>query len=164
MRTAVTLLILLASSTLGAQSASKALEYRVKAAFLLNFVKFVDWPEHSSEAPLEICVIGEDPFGANLDQVLEGEVVNGRKVIARRLPRVRSECSVVFFPEGEKIQETSPGVLTVGEGAGFLKAGGMIAFVIENRRVRFDVNQPAARNANLRLSSRLLSVARAVEK
>lgn len=162
----------LAVACLG-QAADEAPEYQVKAAFLLNFTKFAEWPAaafSAPDAPIEICVLGEDPFGTALDRIVAGEVVNGRKVIARRIKQAPSpkSCQVVFAGRSEKelLKITAgmgPGVLTVGEGGDFVRGGGMIAFVIENRRVRFEINQTAAQNAGIKLSSRLLNVAKSVE-
>jgi hypothetical protein len=97
--------------------------------------------------------------------------VNTRKVMVRRVREVPAPqaCQVVFISGLEKdvrssLSKIRGGVLTVGEGDGFLREGGMIAFVVENRRVRFDVNPSAAENAELRFSSKLLSVARTVER
>jgi hypothetical protein len=149
-------------------------EYQVKAAFLLNFTKFIEWPASAFEAaasPIAICLFGEDPFGPSLDQVVEGEVVNGRKVVVQRIrrPPPPKSCQVLFVDSSEKdtqktLSSLGPGVLTVGEGQGFLRDGGIIAFVLENRRIRFVISQAAAANASLTLSSRLLSVAKQVEK
>ena len=148
-------------------------EYQVKAAFLLNFTKFVDWPEDQfpdADTPLTICIAGEDPFGSALDEVVAGEVVNGRKVVIERLKeQLADRCPVLFVnkigKEATKIVSAAgPGVLTIGEGKNFVDDGGIIGFVVENRRVRFDINQKAAQRAGLRISSRLLSVARSVEK
>jgi hypothetical protein len=151
------------------------LEYQVKAAFLLNFTKFVEWPPAAfadEHAPLGICILGEDPFGNTLSDMLKGEVVNGHELTIqkiRRAPPPQKLCQVLFVSKSEKdvprILETSgPGVLTVGEGEEFLKEGGIIAFVIQDRRVRFDIAQSAAAKAMLTLSSRLMNVARSVEK
>jgi hypothetical protein len=156
-------------------AADDSLEYEVKAAFLLNFIKFIDWPASAfanSGSPVAICILGNDPFGHALDQVVEGETVNGRKVALQRIKRAppAKSCQVLFIAKSEKdtlktiLPGLGPGVLTVGEEDSFLRAGGMIAFVIENRRVRFDINQAAAEAAALKLSSKLLSVARAVGK
>jgi hypothetical protein len=149
-------------------------EYRVKAAFLLNFTRFVEWPPAAfdgSGAPLTICILGNDPFGNTLDHLVEGESAGGRKLETRRIqepPRPKA-CQLLFVGRQEKdiadlIDGLGPGVLTVGEGEPFLRDGGMIAFVLEARHVRFDINQRAADKASLTLSSRLLSVARAVQK
>ena len=156
----------------GAQEVDAPREYEVKAAFLLNFTRFVEWPGlvDTGDAPFSICILGDDPFGPVLDRIVEGESVNGRRLAIRRIGRPHlNSCQVVFFAGHEKdtakiLAGLSPGVLTIGDGAAFLREGGMIAFVLENRRVRFDINQSAAAKAGIRISSKLLSVARSVEK
>jgi hypothetical protein len=148
------------------------LEYQVKAAFLLNFTKFAQWPpsafadEHS---PLTLCILGEDPLGNTLSDMVKGEVVNGRELVVQRIRRepMPKLCQVLFVAKSEKeanriLEVLGPGVLTVGEGEKFLQDGGVIAFVVENRRVRFDIDQRAAARAMLTLSSRLMNVARSV--
>ena len=146
-----------------------SLEYKVKAAFLLNFTKFIEWPasqDTDAGAPFTICVLGENPFGPVLDQIIEGETVNGRKLAVRRIgPSEVKSCKVVYVARNEKNSPKiiEPGILTVGEGDQFLREGGVISFVIENRRVRFDVNRAAAARAGLTLSSKLLNVARSVD-
>jgi len=164
--------LLLAPNICAAPPPKAAPEPEVKAAFLLNFTKFIEWPQGdvSASAPFPICILGDDPFGPVLDQILQGETVNGHPVIAQRLNGVSSKsCRIVYVDRDDKIgKETldafGPGVLTVGEGESFTREGGMIAFVLENRRVRFNINLSATRKAGLTLSSRLLSVARLVEK
>jgi hypothetical protein len=157
---------------LGHCADTTASEYDVKAVFLLNFTRFIEWPAaaFSADLPFSICILGSDPFGSVLDRTIEGETVNGRRIEVRRDARPPfTSCQVVFAPESEKglsktLANVGPGVLTVGEGDHFLKEGGMIAFILENRRVRFDIHQSAASRAALRISSRLLNVARSVEK
>jgi YfiR/HmsC-like len=149
-------------------------EYQVKAAFLLNFTKFVDWPSAAlpdDGSPISICILGNDPFGGALDLIVEGETVNARKLVVLRLHRrpAAKACHVLFVAKSEKnvpqlLAGLDPGILTVGEGDNFLREGGMIAFVLESRRVRFDINQKKAESAALKVSSKLLSVARTVEK
>jgi len=149
-------------------------EHQVKAAFLLNFTKFVEWPATAfadDRSPLTICILGDDPFGPTLDHIVKGEEVNGRSIAVERIrrpPRPQA-CHVLFIPKTEKevrriLSAAGPGVLTVGEGDGFLRDGGMVAFVIENRRVRFDIRRGPAGAAMLTVSSKLLSVARTVDK
>ena len=155
-------------------AAEPALEYEVKAAFLLNFTKFVEWTPTAfadSDSPIAICIVGKDPFGRTLDELVQGEAVNGRRVIVRRLSQIPSPqtCQVVYvegpYKEFSKtLNGLGRGVLTVGEEESFVRNGGIIAFVIENHRVRFDINQTAAETAGLKLSSKLLSVARTVQK
>jgi hypothetical protein len=161
-------------SQFSSQAADDPLEYQVKAAFMLNFTKFIEWPSEAfsaSDSPIAICVLGEDPFGNTLDQIVAGEVVNGRKVVAQRIklaPPPKS-CQVMFVGKSEEevlksLPDVGFGVLTIGEGEKFVRDRGMIAFVVENRRVRFGINLTAAETAGLKLSSKLLNVARSVEK
>jgi len=156
------------------RAADESLEYQVKSAFLLNFTKFIEWPSTAFEAtdsPIAICILGEDPFGPTLDQIVAGEVVNNRKVTVVRIRRAPASkaCQVLFLGRPEKevtsiLPSLEAGVLTVGEGESFIRDGGMIAFVIENRRVRFSANQMAAERAGLKISARLLNVAKSVKK
>lgn len=158
----------------GPTVAQTELEYQVKAAFLLNFAKFVEWPSSAfadADSPVAICILGKDPFGRTIDDLVQGEVANGRKLMVRRTSQLPppQACQVVFAEASTKdvaktLNGLGRGVLTVGEGGSFLRDGGIIAFVIENRRVRFDINQTAAEGAALKLSSKLLSVARSIEK
>jgi hypothetical protein len=176
-QTLATALCLLAAVVPGcpAQPAGEPpLEYQVKAAFLLNFTKFIEWPPPESVEPdsqARICIVGEDPFGTLLDRMIEGEILNGRKLVIQRLHHQSPEsCEVLFFAKADQkdvsavLSDIGPGVLTVGEGEHFLRDGGMIAFVVENRRVRFDINQTAALRARLKISSKLLTIARSVGK
>jgi hypothetical protein len=151
-----------------------SLEYEVKAAFLVNFARFVDWPPTAfvdSQSQMEICLVGKDRFGHVIDDLVRGESVNGRKLLVRRLDTVPDpqSCQIVFVnPEVKELKDIlaalGPGVLTVSEGDGFIDDGGMIAFVLHNRRVRFDINQTAAEGHALKLSSKLLGVARSVTR
>jgi hypothetical protein len=152
-------------------AASAPLEYDVKAAFLLNFTKFVEWPASafaSPDAPLNICILGGDPFGRAIDQLVEGESVNQHRITVERIRSDQPKaCQVLFVGNGPipaGFSAANPAVLTVGEGEDFIRQGGVIAFVIDNRRVRFDISVKAATNAGLKLSSKLLSVARSVDK
>lgn len=153
--------------------AEQTLEYEVKAAFLLNFAKFVEWPANAfadSSAPLAICILGKDPFGRAIDDLVQGETVNGRKLVVRRIGQLPAQqaCQILFTQEpgkdATKTLSALRNVLTVGEGENFVHDGGIIGFVIEKRRVRFDISPSAANAAGLKLSSKLLSVARAIEK
>lgn len=174
LRTSLALLLLTAAAMAGAD-ARKDLEYQVKAAFLFNFAKFVEWPADAFAKPgdpLAICVLGKDPFGESLDQVVRGETVNGRPLVVRR-PRQALEargCQILFLAGLERQRQDEAlaavegaSILTVGEGDGFLASGGVIRFVLEQNRVRFDVNLAAAEASRLKLSSRLLSLAHTVQ-
>jgi len=170
------LLVLLAAFSLGAQNPSDArqqsLQYRIKAAFLLNFTKFVDWPpaEWPDSRAFAICILGDDPLGLALEKITAGETVNGRKLNVLRIDEsFRKPCQVLFVSKSEKdysqiLANAQRGVLTVGEEDVFLHNGGMIAFVVENRQVRFDVDLTPAAKAGLKISSKLLNVARSVEE
>ena len=174
-RVAGLLVSLLSAFTAYSQPVDSPVEYQVKAAFLLNFTKFVDWPAASfasPDSPITICILGKDPFGSVLDEIVQGETVNARKVTVQRIsqpPAGPQTCHVAFVGEPDKgiaktLSGLGRGVLTVGEGDRFLRDGGMVALVLDNHRVRFDINQAAATGAGLGLSARLLNVARAVEK
>jgi hypothetical protein len=148
-------------------AAQPPLEYQVKAAFLLNFVRFVEWPPGALEidAPFNVCIAGADPFGPVIDQIVEGESVNGHKLTVLRIKEGRqASCQVLYMAAGQAANAPGTGVLTVGEGNDFIRRGGVIAFVIDSRRVRFDINLKAATGAGLKLSSKLLAVARSIER
>jgi hypothetical protein len=146
----------------------------VTAAVLFNFVKFVEWPVdafHESSSPLALCVLGDDAIADSLDAVVQGEKLNGRPLVVRRLSDARPvrECHVVFIGplETGRLPDVlgrlaASNVLTVGEGDRFLDQGGMIRLFLEQNRLRFDVNLDAAERSHLKLSSKLLRLARAV--
>jgi YfiR/HmsC-like len=155
------------------------LESEVKAAFLYNFAKFIEWPPEAfpaPSAPMTFCVYGEEPAGAALEAslgaLLRGETLNGRRLAVRRLhdlPQLR-ECQVLFIGAAEKghlpevltaLGEAS--ALTVGEGTDFLDKGGMIRLFLEQNRMRFDINLEAAEKRALRISSKLLRLAQTVK-
>ncbi len=155
-----------------AQSASAG-EYQVKA-FLYNFAKFVEWPPNSFRdpaAPLQICVLGQDPFGDELRNITNAKTVNGRKFEVRQVAdlQLAKTCHIVFIASSEKAQfkqilEGLRGTcaLTVSDTQGFVEQGGMINFVLENDRVQFEVSRKAVEQAGLKISSKLLSVAKLV--
>lgn len=157
----------------GAQSRTAG-EYEVKAAFLYNFAKFIDWPDGSfagSRAPFSICVLGADPFGSTLDSALREKTIGSHPVTLARLQDATQarRCQMVFVSSSEsrrlsEIEDRLRGasVLLVGDFPGFASAGGALQFIIEDNRVRFLINTDAAQRAGLRLSSKLLSVARVV--
>lgn len=168
------LLLLLAAAVPAGADARSDLEYQVKAAFLFNFAKFVEWPADAFERPRDpvaICVMGKDPFGESLDSVVRGETVNGRPLVVRR-PRQTLEargCHILFLARSERGRQDEilssvegAGILTVGEDDGFLTDGGIIRFVLEENRVRFEINLAAAEANRLKLSSQLLRLARSV--
>jgi len=165
------LVILLLSARAQSQSAG---EYQVKAAFLYNFAKFVEWPPSSfsdASAPLRICVFGQDPFGQELRDIVNDKTVNGRKLQVNQISDLQTArtCHILFIASSERAELKQAleslrgtGALTVGDTKGFIEHGGMINFVLENDRVRFQVNHKAAEEAGLKISSKLLNVAKSV--
>jgi YfiR/HmsC-like len=151
-----------------------SLEYQVKAAYLLNFTRYVEWPSAALDAPdvpMRICVLGRDPFGPVLDATVQGKVSQGRSLTVTRIqsPREASACHVVFvsretWREQRVLLQSlrTEGLLTVGETEEFAQEGGVISFVILEEAVRFVVNAEARDRAGLRISSRMLSLAAAV--
>jgi hypothetical protein len=148
-------------------------EYQLKAAFLYNFAKFVEWPTPAagSRSPLVIVVFGRDPMGPALDQAVWGKTLNGRPFVVRHTNRVREvlPCHVLFVGADEvrRVREAlqsveGTGVLTMGESEDFLESGGTVRFVVENNKVRFVINLEAARRSGVRISSKLLSLAQVI--
>ena len=146
-------------------------EYQVKAAFIFNFAKFVDWPARSfakTNSPIVVGVLGKNVFGDNLEKVIRDKTVNNRRF---RFIEVAStdeatHCHILFISPSEKdnvrkIIESlrNASVLTIGETDHFTDAGGMINFVLEGRNIRFEINNTAAKKAGLQISSKLLSLA-----
>jgi hypothetical protein len=159
----------------GAQ-APKPTDYQVEAAYLYNFGRFVEWPAKGAPPPnssFTICVLGEDPFGQALDATLSGETIGNQKVTARRIsnPQMAVDCQILFISSSEasrlnKIIEAldKSAVLTVSDIPEFSQRQGMIQFVFEENRIRFEVNLTATQRAGLTLSSELLKVATLVRK
>jgi hypothetical protein len=141
------------------------LEYRVKAAYLANFVRFVEWPPAAAPGPITICVAGDNPFGTVLLETVAGERVNGREIGARVIEDPEPGCHVLFVPRTVaaapflRAAQAVP-TLTVGETNDFLESGGLVTFVREGSNVRFVIAADAAARAGVRISSRLLRLAR----
>lgn len=154
----------------------EASEYQIKAAFLYNFAKFVEWPpENSVKAgdPMTICIVGEDPFGNILDEFTKAKTINGRPVLITRLKPGQDlkGCQIAFISSTDRSQLKSifqnaarAHVLTVGESQGFSAGGGVIDFIREDKMVHFEVNVDAAQRANLKISSKLLGLAKIVKE
>jgi hypothetical protein len=155
---------------------SKPSEYQVKAVYLFNFGRFVDWsailPAARDEA-FAVCVIGQDPFGRTLDSTLAGELIDKRKVVAKRIsrPQDAATCQVLFISSSEdsRLKDILPQfdkmkLLTVSDMPRFSVRGGMIQFVFDKDKIRFEVNLTNAERAGLNLSSELLKVAIAVKR
>jgi hypothetical protein len=163
-----------AVASAGSEARGGSLEYQVKAAYLLNFTRYVEWPSQafeSPDAPVRLCVLGRDPFGSVLDATLRGRTTHGRSLAVRRIrrPTEAAGCHLVFISRetwGTQRELPpalqSPGMLTVGESDEFAQEGGIIGFIIQDETVRFVVNADARDRAGLRISSRMLSLAAAV--
>jgi YfiR/HmsC-like len=151
-------------------------EYHVKAAFLFNFAKFVDWPPQafkSAADPIAICVVGTNPFGNALEQAVSGHVVEGRSFAVRQISDLQQmgACNMVFVPLSERKRLASifhemktSGVLTVGECDNFTAEGGIINLRIEDGNVRIQINVVAAAQQQIHISSKLLGLAEIVRK
>lgn len=149
---------------------SRASEHEVKASFLFNFIKFTVWPTDvlPAGAPLDVCVFGDSPVASPLEG-FRGQVVDGHALTVTRIidPSDLKFCHLVFIGEVESQRVASAldaikqrPALTVGEHADFLQRGGMISFVAEDKRLRFDINQVAAQRVNVKISAHLLRLAR----
>jgi hypothetical protein len=159
------------SSCLRAQALN---EYEVKAAFLFNFAKFVEWPGQtfrSDKDPLRICVLGEDPFGSSLRDTVNGKSLAGRSFSVADIadPAEAPGCQILFISSSEHRRLKSlladrrlAGALTVGESDGFCAQGGMVNFKVEGGRVAFEINVDAAAQASLRVDPKVLSLAKIV--
>lgn len=155
---------------------AKVNEFQVKAAYLYNFGRFVEWPDENvpdKNEAFEICVLGADPFGQTLDATLARETIDGKSVAAKRIskPQDVDSCRIVFISSSEEghLKEVlaaldKASVLTVSDIPRFSERGGMIGFILDGGRVRFDVNLASAQGARLTLSSELLKVATNVRK
>jgi hypothetical protein len=149
-------------------------EYRVKAAILYNIARFVEWPSDAfadGVSPVVVCVVGVDPFGVTLDDVLQGRTVKGRPVAIRRLHDLGRGCHVVFiaYSEQKRIDDIieqlgSTHVLSMSEVDRFTQRGGVIGFTTVGDRVQFDINVSAAERAELTVSSRLVALASSVRR
>jgi hypothetical protein len=168
------LVVSLLLSTLDPAHAQQTGEYQVKAAFLFHFAQLVEWPAESladDKDPLTLCTFGKDPFGGNLETTLQGKSVGTRALRIRHVKQLQEVpgCQLLFIG-GDERKELLPllealknaPILTVGESDDFAKQGGMIGFCMDNNKVRFDINVDAAARAKVKISSRLLLLAKSV--
>lgn len=149
-------------------------EYRVKALFIYNFAKFVDWPIPTFASPQDqftICIVGDDNFGGELDQAVVGKYANGRRLAIKRVIKGRGAraCQIAFigYPDERRVKAAleevnSFSVLTVGAAKGFTEWGGVVNLTLENNKVGFEINVDAAERSQLKISSKLLNLAKTV--
>lgn len=168
-------LFVVASSIIVSAQSKKPGEYDVKAAYLYNFGKFIKWPPKlvSSEPVFPICILGTDPFGHTIDSIASGEALDGKRLsIVRVSSAIEAQpCRILFIGRSEQVRVGSilatvnkwP-ILTVSDMPDFLDHGGIIEFVMQGDRVRFQVNLAAAEHSGLLLSSELLKVAVSVKR
>lgn len=166
--------VLVPFAACGDGGAERASEYAVKAAFIYDFSKFVTWPSKAFQAPdspVSICVLGDNPFGGTLARMVAGKSIGGRgfKVLYPPGAPDAGQCQIVFISRSKHDQiggilESLRGrsVLTVGDTPGYAAQGVMINLYLEDDRVHFEINDQAALKAGIRISSKLLSLARLV--
>jgi hypothetical protein len=158
-----------------AQVEAEPQEYSVKAAFIYNFTKFVEWPEDLSagDSPFVIGILGEDPFGGVLDETVSHKTVREKRIVVKRFSRIEDakDCRILFISGSEKEDLSQivkrlghAPVLTVSDVGQFADQGGMIQLVMDQNRVRFAINVAATEQAGLKPSSQLLKLARIVTK
>jgi hypothetical protein len=156
---------------------ARASEYQVKAAYIYNFAKFIEWPPdavRTEEKAFAITVLGEDPFGAVLDDTLRGRTINAQRIVLRRAARAEDvgDSRIVFISDSEqenlsRILKKLAGaaILTVGEMDHFAERGGIICFKTDFKdRIRLEINAAVAEQARLKISSELLKLARIVNQ
>jgi hypothetical protein len=168
-RAGLALVLAVAASQIAASDGAS--EYEVKAAFLFNFAKYVQWPEGTFAGPADrivICVLGENPFGNLLEDIVKDKRVNGRELAVRETGSLSATagCQVVFIAatERERVDEilrklAAQPVLTVGDAESLTDRGVILGLTLREKRVRFEANLIAARRAGLKLSSQLLKIA-----
>jgi hypothetical protein len=159
-----------------ADKSPRSPEYVIKAAYLYNFAMFVEWPTDAfptADSPLAIGVVGDDPFGGALERTVEGKRINKRRIVVDRVQSVQDarRCHIVFIGASDdpRVSEfstrlTGQSVLLVGESDDVLKLGATIGFTVRDNKVGYDINLGAAKRARLTISSKLLNLARVVQR
>jgi hypothetical protein len=146
-------------------------EYQIKAAFIFNFARFVEWPPQAfngAKSPFIIGILGDNPFHDDLEQTVRDKTVDDHPFVVKefRSPADATNCHILFISTSEKPRLAQilkylrgASVLTVGEMDRFTESGGMINFIVEGTKIRFRINKEAATNAGLKISSKLLNLA-----
>lgn len=155
-----------------AQEDYQANEYEIKAAYVLNFTNFVEWPGTSSGKPaIHVCLVGSDPLSASLSRMIGQRTSRDQPFFFRRMTRTEGvgDCQILYISPSEgkyvpQLLDSLRGarILTVGENDRFAAMGGIIQLVMENSRIRFKINSTAASEAGIRISSKLLALAEIV--
>jgi hypothetical protein len=162
-----------------ARDGSDSSEYLIKAGFIFNFAKFVEWPSSAfaqPDSPIVIGVLGTESFANIIEQIVKDKKIGPRGFLVKRLKwstdvREFKDCQILFVSASERLHMDEAvqmvrglPILTVGETPGFAEHGGIIRFVVEDNKVRFEVNVDAAHQADLNISSRLLTLARIIQQ
>ncbi|MEQ6118285.1 YfiR family protein [Reichenbachiella sp. MALMAid0571] len=167
-------LILICGTSLYAQI-SISREYQIKAVFLLNFTQFIEWPEDAfatTDSPLVIGVLGENPFGTQLKETIAGEKINGHPLAVEYYKKVEdiNSCHILFvsssqMPKFEEVVSnlTGKNVLIVDDANNYMHQGSMIKFFNQSNKIQFQINPDAIKNTQLTVSSKLLRVAKVVK-
>ncbi len=150
-------------------------EYEMKAAYLYNLAKFVEWPSKSFKSdrdPINICVFGQAPLLRALEEVVNGEKIEERQLLVHRISDLQQagNCHILFVASSDPknlravLRDIDPGILTVGDAAGFAEDGGVANFSMQGNKVRVEINVTAAHRQKLRISPKLLSLAQIVKQ
>lgn len=157
------------SSTVSAQQEASG-EYDIKAVFLYNFTRFVAWPSHTfttRDEPFVIGILGEDPFQSLMEKIVAGEKVEGRQIVIRRYAHINEvrNCHILYISnkESRRMKDIVSSlknrqILTVSDMPGFAVKGGMISFVVRDKKIKLEINPSVARTAGLSISSKLLRI------
>lgn len=168
---ALTATLLAAALVSAGQAPTTASDVAVKAAFLFNFAKFAEWPDLPAAAPIVTCIVGDDAIAAAFVDTVGTQRIDGRAMqLATQQDATAWRNCQLFFIGDDEARRSAAGlnrlkslpVLTVSDSKNFASAGGIIEFYLDNGRMRFAINPDAAERAGLRLSSRLLGLARIV--
>ena len=164
-------LVCLLAGGIGRAQESPPTEHQLKAAFLLNFAKFVEWPPAAfgdPTAPIVLGILGDNPFGIILEQTIRGKAINDRPLVVKEFHSAAeaTNCHILFISPSEKARLPQilaglhgASVLTVSELDRFTESGGMINFIRQGNKIRFQINETAAKTVSLKISSKLLSLA-----
>lgn len=156
------------------ESMASSLEYEIKAAFIYNFAKFVEWSDITGAEKnniLPLCILGDDPFGDTIDK-LDGRRVQNLPIRVKRIGSVNdyAGCQILFISRSETdnlkevidVLSLKKGILSISDIDGFAQSGGVIELVLEENKVKFTVNIKAAKESDLNLSSKILRLAKIV--
>jgi hypothetical protein len=157
-----------------AAARSQSLEYPVKAAYLPKFAPFVDWPQGAfaaADSAFVICVLGPDPFGPLLDKAVAGQKLGEHPLVVRRIGAASRDCHVLYLGQqnGQQVREALKAVhgapvLTVTDGSRQTSAHGVVHFTVKDNRVRFAIDDQAAADNGLTISSKLMNLALSVKR